>query len=155
MEAMFVRLGVPTSDITVEQANLRHVRILSTVSASIGVICGCLLGTLSTLCHQASSYFSYHDTRKKLLFHTCLFEFKRRSFIGMTSLLFMDLDKEERKRRQDSLDTIFEAVIADGKKLINTDRSTLYVIDYESQRAWSKLSQGKVVYSCAAKGMPA
>eukprot|EP00658_Telonema_sp_P-2_P078305 TRINITY_DN7300_c0_g4_i1.p1 TRINITY_DN7300_c0_g4~~TRINITY_DN7300_c0_g4_i1.p1 ORF type:complete len:436 (-),score=83.04 TRINITY_DN7300_c0_g4_i1:299-1606(-) len=44
VEALANRLGLPMAGLTVEQAQLRPVKILSTVSAGVGVVIGCLVG---------------------------------------------------------------------------------------------------------------
>ncbi|EKX46240.1 hypothetical protein GUITHDRAFT_60115, partial [Guillardia theta CCMP2712] len=48
VEAIFLRLGLPTAKLTSEQAQLRVTRLVSTFGAACGVVVGCLLG-MSTL----------------------------------------------------------------------------------------------------------
>lgn len=40
---------------------------------------------------------------------------------GMLSLLFMDLDKAERERRKQELDTIFKTVVVHGRRLLHAE----------------------------------
>ncbi|CAD7952966.1 unnamed protein product [Amoebophrya sp. A25] len=57
--------------------------------------------------------------------------------IGMTSLLFMDLDKKERLKRQKALATIFSTLAEEGSDLCNVERCTLYIVEDDQQHAWS------------------
>jgi hypothetical protein len=48
--------------------------------------------------------------------------------IGMTSLLFMDLEKVERLKKIEGMRTMFQAIVEDGHRVMECDRMTLYLI---------------------------
>jgi len=64
--------------------------------------------------------------------------------IGMTSLLFMDLEKAERAKRAAELDTIFSTVLASGHGLLKCEKVTLFMVDKEKQQVWSRIKTGEV-----------
>eukprot|EP00656_Telonema_subtile_P019490 TRINITY_DN20726_c0_g1_i3.p1 TRINITY_DN20726_c0_g1~~TRINITY_DN20726_c0_g1_i3.p1 ORF type:complete len:324 (-),score=56.67 TRINITY_DN20726_c0_g1_i3:418-1389(-) len=92
VEALANKLGLPTAGLTVEQAQLKNVKLLSTVSAGVGVVIGCL--------------------------------------VGMTSLLFMDLEKADRLRKAEELEHIFSVVFSQGKQLLQAQQVNLYLLDF-------------------------
>eukprot|EP01134_Creolimax_fragrantissima_P006387 CFRG6387T1 len=49
--------------------------------------------------------------------------------IGMTSLLFMDLEKSTREKKARELSTIFKTVVAQGRKLVMAEQCKLFLID--------------------------
>lgn len=57
--------------------------------------------------------------------------------LGMTSLLFMDLEKKERLRKQKELETIFATLAQEGRELGNVERCTLYMIEEDQKHCWS------------------
>ena len=91
VDALFAKVGLESAGLTVAQAQLRHVKLLSTGSAAVGVTIGCLL--------------------------------------GMTSLLFMDLGKTERLKRERELSTLFSTLLEDGHTLVSAERCTLFLVD--------------------------
>jgi hypothetical protein len=63
--------------------------------------------------------------------------------LGMTSLLFMDLGKAERLKREKELDTIFSTIM-DAKlcKLLNADRCSLFIVDKPAGQMWTRVALG-------------
>ncbi|CAD7923778.1 unnamed protein product [Amoebophrya sp. A120] len=57
--------------------------------------------------------------------------------LGMTSLLFMDLDKKERLKRQAKLATIFSTLAEEGSDLCNVERCSLYIVEEDQRFVWS------------------
>jgi len=51
VEAVFMRMGLPTAQISTEQARMRSTKVLTTFGAACGVVVGCLLG-MTTLLFQ-------------------------------------------------------------------------------------------------------
>ena len=62
--------------------------------------------------------------------------------LGMTSLLFMDLDAADRAKRQKELETIFYTVMKEGHQLIEAERCGLFIVDKENNELWSKIASG-------------
>lgn len=62
--------------------------------------------------------------------------------LGMTSLLFIDLDAAERAKREKELDTIFQTVILEGAETLRADRSSLFLVDHDKQECWSRAATG-------------
>uniref|UniRef100_A0A7S0HMU1 Transmembrane protein 65 n=1 Tax=Hanusia phi TaxID=3032 RepID=A0A7S0HMU1_9CRYP len=52
VEAIFLRLGLPTANLTSQQAQLKVTRLVSTFGAACGVVVGCLLGMSTLLLHN-------------------------------------------------------------------------------------------------------
>ena len=65
--------------------------------------------------------------------------------IGMSCLLFMDLEKAERAKRSAELDTIFATVLEDGHQLLHAEKVTLFMVDKEQQQVWSRVKTGEEV----------
>ncbi|CAD7938870.1 unnamed protein product [Amoebophrya sp. A120] len=62
--------------------------------------------------------------------------------LGMTSLLFMDLDAADRAKKQQELDTIFRTVIVEGSETLGAERCSLFVVDHEKQELWTRAATG-------------
>mmetsp|Transcript_36130 Transcript_36130/g.83853 ORF Transcript_36130/g.83853 Transcript_36130/m.83853 type:complete len:258 (-) Transcript_36130:134-907(-) len=62
--------------------------------------------------------------------------------LGMSCLLFMDLDKAERLKREKELETIFETVIDQGQEQLEAEAATLYIVDPDKKELWSKTVSG-------------
>jgi len=60
--------------------------------------------------------------------------------LGMSCLLFMDTSKADRMKKAKELDSIFEAVMINGCKLIGAERATLWMVDKESFELWSRVT---------------
>lgn len=60
--------------------------------------------------------------------------------LGMTSLLFMDLNAAERQKRNKELDTIFSTVIHEGSDTLEAERSSLFLV--EGGEAWTRVAKG-------------
>eukprot|EP00051_Salpingoeca_urceolata_P017425 m.237066 g.237066 ORF g.237066 m.237066 type:complete len:324 (-) comp18949_c0_seq8:130-1101(-) len=58
--------------------------------------------------------------------------------LGMSSLLFMDLEKNERLKRARELSTIFDTVLSHGCQVIKADRATLFLVDEGARELWSR-----------------
>jgi len=63
--------------------------------------------------------------------------------LGMANLLFMNVDKAERQKKQKELDTIFEMVMSDGPKMFDCERVTLFLYDKSKEELWSKVVSGE------------
>ena len=63
--------------------------------------------------------------------------------LGMTNLLFMDLDRSERLKKAAELDTIFRSVVENGHRTLGAERCTLFLYDGEKQELWTKVSLGE------------
>jgi hypothetical protein len=65
--------------------------------------------------------------------------------LGMCSLLFMDLERAERLKKQAELGTLFETLLDEGGKLIEAERCTLFLVDElpdGKKFLWSKTKTG-------------
>ncbi|KAL8426470.1 hypothetical protein Efla_001772 [Eimeria flavescens] len=58
--------------------------------------------------------------------------------LGMLQLLVLDLDRADRLKHQQQLDTILETVLIDGPKLFHCERAALFVYDASRDEVWSK-----------------
>jgi len=67
--------------------------------------------------------------------------------LGMTSLLFMDLDKADRMKREQELNTIFETIMEHGHKSLNSEKCSLFLVDTVKNVLWSKVFDDIVVSS--------
>ncbi|XP_026192504.1 uncharacterized protein LOC34623758 [Cyclospora cayetanensis] len=63
--------------------------------------------------------------------------------LGMLQLLVLDLDRADRLKHQQQLDTIFETVLIDGPKLFHCERAALFVYDSSRDEVWSKAVFGE------------
>lgn len=63
--------------------------------------------------------------------------------LGMLQLLVLDLDRADRLKHQQQLDTIFETVLIDGPKLFHCERAALFVYDASRDEVWSKAIFGE------------
>merc|ERR1712193_230963 len=57
--------------------------------------------------------------------------------LGMTSLLFMDLEHEDRMKRQAELQKIFKTLAEDGKSTLNVECITLQMLDVDRKHMWT------------------
>lgn len=62
--------------------------------------------------------------------------------LGMTSLLFVDLDKADRERRMKKLDTLFKTVMIHGNELIRAEHCTFWLVDQDSNTVCTKMHGG-------------
>lgn len=66
--------------------------------------------------------------------------------LGMTSLLFMDLERADRLKKQAELSTLFETLLNEGAKVVGAERCTLFLVDHEKGTnkpfLWSKSKSG-------------
>jgi transcriptional regulator with GAF, ATPase, and Fis domain len=62
--------------------------------------------------------------------------------LGMSTLLFMDMEATERLKRAQQLETIFEPVMNSAKSEIRCERCTLYLYDEEKRQLWTKQTSG-------------
>lgn len=62
--------------------------------------------------------------------------------LGMTCLFWMDLEAAERAKRQRELDTMFDVCIAHGHKIMGAERASLFLLDRDAKRLWSKVATG-------------
>eukprot|EP00936_MAST-01D_sp_MAST-1D-sp1_P002658 g2658.t1 len=63
--------------------------------------------------------------------------------LGMCTLLFKDVDKADRLKRQKELNTLFTAVLEQGHHLLNAERCTLFIVDERDERyVYSKVKSG-------------
>ena len=61
---------------------------------------------------------------------------------AMTQLLFMDLDRADRMRKQKELKTLFDTVMEDGHKLVGAQHCTLWIVDEDGEHIWSRAHKG-------------
>mmetsp|Transcript_74250 Transcript_74250/g.198069 ORF Transcript_74250/g.198069 Transcript_74250/m.198069 type:complete len:449 (+) Transcript_74250:20-1366(+) len=64
--------------------------------------------------------------------------------LGMVSLLFMDLGKAERMKKQEELQTLFRTVMDQGQRLMKTERMTLYIRDPDGVHLWTMSRRIKI-----------
>eukprot|EP00301_Raphidiophrys_heterophryoidea_P022729 c6824_g1_i1.p1 GENE.c6824_g1_i1~~c6824_g1_i1.p1 ORF type:complete len:445 (-),score=66.08 c6824_g1_i1:158-1492(-) len=57
--------------------------------------------------------------------------------LGMSSLLFMDLDKAERLKRQRELKELFCNLAIEGAESLNAERATIWLLDADKTHMWS------------------
>mmetsp|Transcript_16429 Transcript_16429/g.23019 ORF Transcript_16429/g.23019 Transcript_16429/m.23019 type:complete len:293 (-) Transcript_16429:41-919(-) len=62
--------------------------------------------------------------------------------LGMTSLLFLDLEAAERAKKEKELTTIIETVIGHGHNVINAERASLFLLDRKEHILWTKVATG-------------
>ncbi|KAL7477344.1 hypothetical protein ACHAW6_003156 [Cyclotella cf. meneghiniana] len=62
--------------------------------------------------------------------------------LGMSCLLFMDTDRADRARKAKELQSIFESVMGEGKKLFHAERAALFMLDEEKGELWSQVATG-------------
>jgi len=62
--------------------------------------------------------------------------------LGMTNLLIVDLQATERAKKAEELKSIMKVVMEDGRHVVGCDRSTLWVVDDESEELWSSVANG-------------
>lgn len=67
--------------------------------------------------------------------------------IGMTSLLFKDLDKADRERRARRLEYVFTTVLRNGHEVLGAERATLWLYDKEKNELWTRTTSA--VDTCA------
>ncbi|CAD7959476.1 unnamed protein product [Amoebophrya sp. A25] len=60
--------------------------------------------------------------------------------LGMTSLLFMDLEAAERAKKNQELDTIFATVVKEGSEALGAERCSLFVV--EDSVLWTRAATG-------------
>jgi hypothetical protein len=60
--------------------------------------------------------------------------------LGMTSLLFMDLDKSERSKRQRQLQLIFNGIVKEGRENLQADNLILWLMEEDGIHAWTVAS---------------
>mmetsp|Transcript_24664 Transcript_24664/g.34286 ORF Transcript_24664/g.34286 Transcript_24664/m.34286 type:complete len:294 (-) Transcript_24664:58-939(-) len=62
--------------------------------------------------------------------------------LGMTSLLFLDLEAAERAKKETELTTIIETVIEHGHNVINAERASMFLLDRKGHNLWTKVATG-------------
>lgn len=62
--------------------------------------------------------------------------------LGMSSLLFMDLEYAERQKKRKSLDSILQTVMIEGHTLMNAERSSLFLVDTKKKEVWATVATG-------------
>eukprot|EP00397_Hematodinium_sp_SG-2012_P027181 GEMP01028541.1.p1 GENE.GEMP01028541.1~~GEMP01028541.1.p1 ORF type:complete len:445 (+),score=59.06 GEMP01028541.1:52-1386(+) len=70
--------------------------------------------------------------------------------LGMTSLLFIDLDKADRLKKQKELKTIFKTLAEKGGDLMQCERVGLYILDKDEEHLWT---MGRRWSSSSAHGL--
>ena len=56
--------------------------------------------------------------------------------IGMTSLLFMDLEKVERLKKIEGMRSMFQTIVEDGHRVMECDRMTLYLVAQDEKEKY-------------------
>lgn len=62
--------------------------------------------------------------------------------IGMTSLLFMDLEKADRLKKQAEMQSLFKTVVEHGKTVVNAEHSTLWLVEPDKEHVTTTLRVG-------------
>jgi len=62
--------------------------------------------------------------------------------IGMTSLLFLNLEAAEMEKRMQELTSLLETLLQDGPEIIGVDRISLFMWDQEKALLWTKVATG-------------
>ena len=62
--------------------------------------------------------------------------------LGMTTLLFMDMESAERLKMAKKLDTVFEPVLNSVHLLVKAERCTLYLFDEDRGELWTRAASG-------------
>ena len=75
--------------------------------------------------------------------------------LGMPVLLFMDTEQVDRARKAKELQSIFESVMIEGCKLVDSERATLFMLDKEKDELWSQVATGTegIIKICSKKGI--
>ena len=61
---------------------------------------------------------------------------------AMTQLLFMDLDRADRMRKQKELKTLFDTVMEDGQQPVGAQHCTPWIVDEDGEHIWSRAHKG-------------
>ena len=116
------------------------------VSDVAGFSCGGLVDALMSKLHLPHHNLSQRqlEAKRARMWHTiggcvgvvigCL--------LGMTSLLFIDTEKAERRKKTKELTSIFETVMVEGKGLVNAERCTLWMLSGDGKELWSRVVVG-------------
>lgn len=62
--------------------------------------------------------------------------------LGMSILMFIDTERVDRAKKAKELESIFDSVVNEGAKLVNAERSALFLLDQEKQELWSQVATG-------------
>jgi hypothetical protein len=62
--------------------------------------------------------------------------------LGMTNLLFMDLEEAERLKRMAELEEIFTVVVKSAEEAIGTRKGSIFLVDEESKQLWTRVQTG-------------
>ena len=64
--------------------------------------------------------------------------------LGMCSLLFMDLEKKDRLKRQAEMNTLFGTLLEEGHCVLNAERCTLFLLSEDGKYLCSKVYRGQL-----------
>lgn len=62
--------------------------------------------------------------------------------LGMSCLLVMDTERNERVKKAKELQSIFESVMGEGALVFRADRATLFLLDDKKEELWSRAATG-------------
>ncbi len=136
------KLGVTLGISTLTAAALGNV-----CSDSSGVLFGGLVETASARLRLASPGFTAaqaaHRLSKLAATGGSLVGVICGCLLGMSTLVFRDLEATERLKRAQQLETIFEPVMKNCQSMVQAERCTLYLYDEEKRELWTKLATVK------------
>lgn len=61
--------------------------------------------------------------------------------LGMSSLLFLDLEGAERRKREKQLDPVFRAIMSEASETMRAERATLFVVDEKKHHVSARTSE--------------
>lgn len=98
MEALAMKLGLPSSDLTLSQRRLKIARLTATSGAAVGVVVGCLLG-MGTLLFMDTTHA---EREKKQVQHVGYFKIERAKLIHaiVIFLCFFSMDYLHRAQKR-------------------------------------------------------
>jgi len=65
-------------------------------------------------------------------------------FLGMVSLLFMDLDKAERQKKAKRLGGLFDTLVRDGRRILGAQRCNLWLVTDDGEHLTSRAFRGEI-----------
>jgi len=118
-------------------------QVISDVS---GVMFGGVIDGIAAKSGLPKSYLSFHQLQtlkvKRIGIAGAVIGVIIGCTLGMSSLLFVDLDKADRERRMKKLDTLFKTVMVHGNDLIRAEHCTFWLIDQDSKTVCTKMHGG-------------
>lgn len=60
--------------------------------------------------------------------------------MGMTTLLFIDVEAIEKAKKEREIDTIFKTIVHNAHKIMDAEVSSLLVVDRHKEVLWARVS---------------